>query len=102
MEIRPYVGATLAANRAHKPRLDVRQPDVIGPGIAADRKGAYRKHEKKERDDDRRLCCSGVGTKNCSGGRPAVQDVSAGNGQRRPSPADKAPSTCAATPTAPG
>ena len=38
MEIRPYVGATLAANRAHKPRLDVRQPDVIGPGITADRK----------------------------------------------------------------
>ena len=34
---RPHVGAALAAGSAHKPRFDIGQPDIIRPGIAADR-----------------------------------------------------------------
>jgi hypothetical protein len=33
VEIRPDVGATLAANLADEARLDVRQPHVIGPAV---------------------------------------------------------------------
>ena len=37
MEIRAYVGASLAAKLARKLRLYIGQPDVIRPSIAADR-----------------------------------------------------------------
>jgi len=36
-EIRSHFGTTLAAGLASEARLDVRQPDVIWPHIAADR-----------------------------------------------------------------
>jgi hypothetical protein len=36
-KIWPHVRATLAAGPAHKPRLDIGQPDNLGPAIAADR-----------------------------------------------------------------
>ena len=37
MEVRAHVGTPLAANLAGKSRLDIRQPHVIWPSVAADR-----------------------------------------------------------------
>ena len=37
IEIRPRVGAPLAAGRADKSRLDIREAEIVGPRIAADR-----------------------------------------------------------------
>jgi hypothetical protein len=39
IEIRPYVRAALAADPTGEALLDIGQPDIIGPGIAADRDG---------------------------------------------------------------
>ena len=36
VEVRPHVSAALAAGRANEARLDIGQPDIIGPAIAAD------------------------------------------------------------------
>ena len=36
VEIRPHVCAALAAGLAHEPRLDIGQPGIIGPAVAAD------------------------------------------------------------------
>ena len=38
MEVRPDVSASLPAYLAGEPGLYVRQPDVIGPSVAADRR----------------------------------------------------------------
>ena len=38
MEIRAHIRAPLAASPAGKPRLQIRQPNVIGPLVAADRR----------------------------------------------------------------
>ena len=35
IEIRPDIGAALAAGRADKARLDVGEPDIIGPAVTA-------------------------------------------------------------------
>ena len=37
VEVRPDVGTTLAAGRADEARLDVAQPEIIGPAVAAGR-----------------------------------------------------------------
>jgi hypothetical protein len=39
MKVRPNIGAPLAAGRAYEPRLEIGKPDVIRPGICADRGG---------------------------------------------------------------
>src|ERR1700730_15058572 len=38
MEILAHIGASLAASLAGEPRLDIGQPDVIWPSVAADRR----------------------------------------------------------------
>jgi len=37
VEVRPHLGATVAAGLAHKPRLEIGQPEIVGPTIPADR-----------------------------------------------------------------
>jgi hypothetical protein len=39
MKVRPDISASLATSFAYEPRLDVGQPDVVGPRISADRNG---------------------------------------------------------------
>jgi hypothetical protein len=41
IEIRPHVGAALAASLAHKPRFDIGHPEIIGPAIAVFRGNLY-------------------------------------------------------------
>jgi hypothetical protein len=36
-EIRPHVGATMAAGLANETRLNIRQPHVVGPSVGAER-----------------------------------------------------------------
>jgi hypothetical protein len=36
VEVRPHVGAALAARGAGEPRLEIGQPDVIGPSVSHD------------------------------------------------------------------
>jgi len=37
-EIRPHVGAALTASRAGKARLNVGEPEIIGPGVGPARR----------------------------------------------------------------
>jgi hypothetical protein len=37
VEVRPHLGAAVAAGRADETRLDVGEPDLVGPAVAADR-----------------------------------------------------------------